>query len=77
MNDSLVYFDITIGGTPQGRITINLFTKITPKTCENFRQLCLGVKGKGYKKTIFHRIIPGFMCQGGDFEKGNSILFIC
>ena len=66
------YFDITIAGTDAGRITFDLYDNITPKTCENFRALCTGEKGYGYANTIFHRVIPQFMCQGGDFTRHNG-----
>ena len=56
-----VYFDITLGDQPLGRIIMELRPDIVPRTAENFRQLCTGEHGFGYKDTIFHRVIPGFM----------------
>ncbi len=66
------YFDITIADKPAGRIEFKLFDAEVPKTAKNFRELCTGVHGFGYKGSKFHRVIPAFMLQGGDFTKGNG-----
>ncbi|GIL93356.1 hypothetical protein Vretifemale_20762 [Volvox reticuliferus] len=72
----LVYFDIKLGrygdATPVGRIVMELKADVTPKTAENFRQLCLRAPGQGFKDSRFHRVIPNFMCQGGDFTRDNG-----
>merc|ERR1712187_566502 len=79
MSKFKVFFDMTLDGVSAGRIEMELRADVAPKTVENFRALCTGEKGTGksgkalhFKGSAFHRVIPDFMCQGGDFTAGNG-----
>ncbi|KAB8201584.1 cyclophilinABHlike [Aspergillus parasiticus SU-1] len=71
MSSGQVYFDVKYGDK-NGRIVFNLFDEKVPKTARNFRELCTGQHGFGYAGSGFHRVIPQFMLQGGDFTRGNG-----
>lgn len=79
MANPQVFFEIAIDGAVAGRVVFELFADVVPKTAENFRCLSTGEKGRGesgkrlnFLGSKFHRVIPGFMCQGGDFTMGNG-----
>ncbi|KDQ60364.1 hypothetical protein JAAARDRAFT_604081 [Jaapia argillacea MUCL 33604] len=67
-----VFFEISIDNQVAGIIEFKLYDDVVPKTARNFRELCTGQNGFGYKGSSFHRIIPSFMLQGGDFTRGNG-----
>ncbi|KAG7820990.1 hypothetical protein KL942_000278 [Ogataea angusta] len=74
---TVVFLDVSLGPKPLGRVKIELYADQLPKTTENFRQLCTGEYRElgrpiGYKNSRFHRVVPGFMIQGGDFVRGNG-----
>jgi cyclophilin family peptidyl-prolyl cis-trans isomerase len=69
---SNVFFDITINDQPAGRIVFKLYDDVVPKTARNFRELATGEHGYGYEGSGFHRVIPDFMLQGGDFTRGDG-----
>ncbi|XP_077094513.1 E3 SUMO-protein ligase RanBP2-like isoform X2 [Siphateles boraxobius] len=71
-SNPVVFFNMAVDGEPAGRIVMELFAHIVPKTAENFRALCTGEKGFGFHSSVFHRIIPDFMCQGGDITNGDG-----
>lgn len=69
---SRAWFQIAINGQDAGRVNFKLFNDVVPKTTKNFAALCTGEQGFGYKGSSFHRVIPSFMLQGGDFTRGDG-----
>ncbi|KAF8679520.1 Peptidyl-prolyl cis-trans isomerase [Rhizoctonia solani] len=67
-----VFFTVSVGSKDAGRIVMKLYDETTPKTARNFRELATGQHGYGYQGSTFHRVIPGFMIQGGDFTAHNG-----
>ncbi|WP_269858090.1 peptidylprolyl isomerase [Streptomyces sp. RPT161] len=67
-----VYFDVTVNDEPLGRMVFKLYDDVVPKTARNFRELATGENGYGYQGSTFHRVIPDFMLQGGDFTNHNG-----
>jgi peptidylprolyl isomerase len=72
VSEKNVYFDVSVDGKSLGRITFKLYDDVVPKTAKNFRELATGEHGFGYAGSPFHRVIPGFMLQGGDFTRQNG-----
>jgi len=72
MSLPVVFFEASADGKSLGRIIMELRSDVCPRTAENFRALCTGEKGFGFKNSTFHRVIPNFMLQGGDFTKHNG-----
>uniref|UniRef100_A0A9J7Z7I0 E3 SUMO-protein ligase RanBP2 n=2 Tax=Cyprinus carpio TaxID=7962 RepID=A0A9J7Z7I0_CYPCA len=71
-SNPVVFFDMAVDDEDAGRIVMELFAHIVPRTAENFRALCTGEMGFGYRRSVFHRIIPDFMCQGGDITNQDG-----
>lgn len=68
----VVFFDIEIDDEPRGRLVMELYRHALPQTAQNFLFLATHQQGFGFRSSYFHRIIPGFMAQGGDFEKSDG-----
>ncbi|XP_070607187.1 ranBP2-like and GRIP domain-containing protein 4 [Erythrolamprus reginae] len=71
-SNPVVYFEVSVDDESLGHVTIELFSNVVPQTAENFRALCTGEKGFGFRNSTFHRIIPDFVCQGGDITKHDG-----